>query len=112
MENPERHLRRSRLITNVIFVEGMKLSPRPELQKVPFDKPIPGTEHIRLPDWCDRKQFTIWVRKKTRSGLIPITTLEVTGRHGSLEIKKGLKRAQLFQDILLKSEDKNGFPLT
>ncbi len=94
------------------FFYGMELNTKPELRQIPLDAPIPGTEHLRLPDWCDRTAFTTFVRRWTRKGFVPITRLEAGGYRSSLDIQKGLRRALAFQTILLQSEDRNGFPLT
>lgn len=73
----------------------VNLSPKPI-------RPIAGTEHIRLPEWCDRSQLTQWVRRQTAEG-IDLQAMELIGSRAT-SMRKGLQRAILFQQALIRSE--------
>lgn len=65
-------------------------------------RPIPGTEHIRLPEWCDRREFEAYVRRYTERG-DDLREMQLCGR-GATQMVKGLKRAIAFQQALIRAE--------
>jgi hypothetical protein len=66
-------------------------------------------ENERLPAGVDRAAWRRFVRRHTRSGLIPIDEHLSYGGTDALKWQKLLSRARRWQDVLLKSEDRNGF---
>jgi hypothetical protein len=92
-------------------VIGLDLKQRPHRCKVALDAPIHGMEGDRLPDGRDRLAWRKFVRSKTRKGLIPIDVHLTYGGTNANEWRKLLSQARRWQDALLKTEDRNGFPL-
>ena len=68
-------------------------------------RPIPETDHIRLPDWCDRERLVAFVRENTEQGidLSKEDQWQLCGR-GATQMVKGLKRAIAFQQALIRAE--------
>ncbi len=67
-------------------------------------------ENQRLPDGVDREAWRRFIRRQTRSGLVPIDVHLSYGGPDALTWQKLLKRARCWQDALLQSEDRRGFP--
>ena len=65
-------------------------------------RPIPNTEHIRLPEWQSRTELTAFVRRYHERGF-DLRNLELCGRSAS-SMAKGLKRAIAFQQALIRAE--------
>ena len=65
-------------------------------------RPIPNTDHIRLPEWQSRTELTAFVRRYHERGF-DLRNLELCGRSAS-SMAKGLKRAIAFQQALIRAE--------
>ena len=64
-------------------------------------RPIPNTDHIRLPEWQSRTELTAFVRRYHERGF-DLQNLELCGRSAS-SMTKGLKRAIAFQQALIRA---------
>ena len=71
------------------------LSPKPH-------RPIPGTEHIRLPEGFDRQGLETWVRSHTERGF-DLREMQLLGPRAT-SMAKGLTRAIAFQQALIRAE--------
>lgn len=71
------------------------LSPKPH-------RPIPGTDHIRLPEGFDRRELEAWVRRYTERGF-DLREMQLDGPMAT-SMAKGLKRAIAFQQALIRAE--------
>ena len=65
-------------------------------------RPIPNTDHIRLPEWQSRIELTAFVRRYHERGF-DLRDMELCGRSAS-SMAKGLKRAIAFQQALIRAE--------
>jgi len=65
-------------------------------------RPIPNTDHIRLPEWQSRAELTAFVRRYHERGF-DLRDMELCGRSAS-SMAKGLKRAIAFQQALIRAE--------
>ena len=71
------------------------LSPKPH-------RPIPGTEHIRLPEYIDRQGRETWVRSCTERRF-DLRQMQPAGPSATSMVK-GLTRAIAFQQALIRAE--------
>ena len=71
------------------------LSPKP-------DRTIPGTENIRLPEWCDRRKLESYVRRHTERGY-DLRQMQLVGSRATSMVK-GFARAVAFQQALIRAE--------
>jgi len=76
-----------------------ELNPKPH-------RPIPNTDDIRLPAWCERSALEAWVRRWTDRGY-DLRNMEFVGRHARA-LAKGIKAAIAMQQRLIEHE---GWPI-
>ncbi len=81
-------------------IKPKRLDPKPV-------RPIPNTDHIDLPLWLDRTELVAWVRRYHERD-IDLNRWELTGPSATSMVK-GLKRAIVFQQALIRAE---GWPTT
>ncbi|EDY37552.1 hypothetical protein CPCC7001_431 [Cyanobium sp. PCC 7001] len=67
-------------------------------------------ENYRLPHGVNRAAWARFIRRHTRIGLIPIDECFSYGGSDALKWQKLLKAARRWQDDLLQTEDRHGFP--
>jgi hypothetical protein len=67
-------------------------------------------ESERLPSGVDRATWRRFIRRQTRSGLVPIDVHFSFSGSDARTWQKLLKRARRWQDALLQTEDRHGFP--
>ena len=67
-------------------------------------------ENERLPSGTDRAAWRSFVRRKTRRGLVPIDVHLSYGGSDARKWQALLRRARRWQDALLLTEDRHGFP--
>ena len=67
-------------------------------------------ENERLPSGIDRDAWRTFIRRRTRNGLVPIDVHFTFQGSDARKWQKLLKRARRWQDALLQTEDRHGFP--
>jgi hypothetical protein len=67
-------------------------------------------ENQRLPLGVDRTAWRMFIRRRTRSGLVPIDVHFSYAGSNARKWQKLMKQARRWQDALLQYEDRHGFP--